>query len=88
MISTNIRKPILGCCFSFIEGCIGCCSISTDDYANNLVPQLFNPALDQHHNLHFNNKGQVILKTEGMTDAYVEQVLAKSEELIAAKSKF
>ena len=83
LISNNIRKPLLGCCFGFIECCIGCWNLSVEDYANELTPIIFHPELDKHRNIHFNNQGQVIHKTPEFTEAHVEEVLARCDQLVA-----
>lgn len=85
MIKTGIRSNFLGdgsFTHRLAESAIGILGQSREQYAARIVPVLFAPDLDDYNGTMFNNKGQPIVASEGMTRVYAEKFIASSQDLL------
>ena len=86
LIKTNIRDNFLGkdsLKSRLVETLIGWTAPSADAYAQRIVPLLASRDIETHSGAMFNQKGQAILPSSGLTDAHIRQFLAASEALVA-----
>jgi NAD(P)-dependent dehydrogenase (short-subunit alcohol dehydrogenase family) len=86
LIKTNIRDNFFGkgsLKSRIAEGLIGLLTPSAETYARKIVPLLVAPEIEDRSGAMFNNKGQAILASTGMTEAHISQFMAASETLVA-----
>jgi NAD(P)-dependent dehydrogenase (short-subunit alcohol dehydrogenase family) len=86
VIKTNIRNNYLGegsLKSRVVEGLIGWVTPSADTYAQRITPLLFTPDIEENSGTIFNNKGQAILPTEGLSEPHIKEFLAASKALLA-----
>ena len=85
LIKTNIRSHKLGhgtFRHWMTESIIGLLTITTETYAKRIVPLFFSKDIDSISGACFNQKVQAILQSPVMTEAYVEQYIAASRDLM------
>ncbi|GGA52705.1 SDR family NAD(P)-dependent oxidoreductase [Dyella nitratireducens] len=86
LIKTNIRDNFFGkdsLKSRMAETLIGLLTPTADAYAERIVPLLLTPDLEGHSGAMFNNKGQAILPSVGLSEAHIRQFMAASEALVA-----
>jgi NAD(P)-dependent dehydrogenase (short-subunit alcohol dehydrogenase family) len=85
LVKTNIRRNFLGgsMFFGLLEGFIGMLNPTPEQYAARIVPLLVTPDIEGRGGAMFNKKGQAILPSEGLTEAYLRKFLAASEAMVA-----
>lgn len=86
LIKTNIRDNLFGkdtLKSRVMETLIGWFTPTADSYAERITPLLFARELDRHSGAMFNNKGQAILPSDGLTEPYIRKFMAASEALLA-----
>lgn len=85
LIKTNIRDNFFGK-DSFksrvMETLIGLMTPTADAYAKRIVPLLLTPDIEGHSGAMFNNKGQAILPSTGLTDEHIRKFMAASQALV------
>jgi NAD(P)-dependent dehydrogenase (short-subunit alcohol dehydrogenase family) len=89
LIKTNIRDNFFGkdsLKSRVMEMLIGLLTPTADAYAERIAPLLVSSDLDDHNGALFNQKGQPIAPSPGMTDAHIRAFIAESEALIARAS--
>lgn len=85
LIKTNIRDNFLGkgsLKSRVMEMLIGLLTPDADTYARRIAPLLFTSDIESHSGAMFNNKGQAILPSPGLTDEHIRKFMAASEALI------
>jgi NAD(P)-dependent dehydrogenase (short-subunit alcohol dehydrogenase family) len=85
-VKTDIRANLLGAGslrHRLLEGAVGLVTASAGTYAGRITPLLVVPELDQHTGVKFNNKGQAIQPTQGLTDQHIEGFMTASAELVS-----
>lgn len=85
LIKTNIRDNLFGknsLKSRIIETVIGWMTPDAHTYAQRIAPLLASPDIETYSGAMFNQKGQAILPSSGLTDAHVVQFLGASEALI------
>ncbi len=86
LIATDIRANYLGpgsLRHRIVERLIGLFMISAEQYAARITPLLFSPDLEPHSGAMFNQKAIAIAASHTMTPAYVSDLIAASEALLA-----
>ncbi len=86
LIRTNIRDNFLGAGSlksRFIESMIGFLKQNPESYAERIVPLLVAPELESHSGAMFNNKGDAIEASEGLSESHIRAFMAESEALVA-----
>jgi NAD(P)-dependent dehydrogenase (short-subunit alcohol dehydrogenase family) len=88
LIRTNIRADAMkGCFAAFIEGCIGCCFISPDKYALNVLQILAAPELASHTGAVFSQDGGAALPTPEMKNAAHLAEMVKAVDALQARAE-
>jgi 2,4-dienoyl-CoA reductase-like NADH-dependent reductase (Old Yellow Enzyme family) len=90
LIKTNIRDNFFGkdtLKSRIAEWLIGRLTPSADEYARRISPLLFSPDIAQYNGAMFNNKGQAILPSEGLSKEHIHQFMAASAALIGRTLK-
>jgi NAD(P)-dependent dehydrogenase (short-subunit alcohol dehydrogenase family) len=85
-VKTDIRANLLGAGslrHRLLEGAVGLVTASAGTYAGRITPLLVVPELDQHTGVMFNNKGQAIQPTQGLTDQHIDGFMTASAELVS-----
>ena len=85
-VKTDTRANLLGAGslrHRLLEGAVGLVTASAGTYAGRITPLLVVPELDQHTGVMFNNKGQAIQPTQGLTDQHIEGFMTASAELVS-----
>lgn len=88
LVKTNIRDNLLGpksWKSYFIENLIGFFTKNADQYASTMVPLLVAPELEGRSGTLYNDKGNAIYPSEGMTKEYAASYVKASEELLKEK---
>lgn len=86
LVKTSIRDNFFGkgsVKSTLMETIIGWLTPTPEKYAERIVPLLISTDIDRHSGALFNNKGQAILPSDGMTDAYAAAYVKASDELLA-----
>lgn len=86
LIKTNIRDNFFGkdtLKSRVMETLIGWFTPTADAYAERITPLLFARELEGHSGAMFNNKGQAILPSDGLTETHIHKFMAASEALVA-----
>jgi NAD(P)-dependent dehydrogenase (short-subunit alcohol dehydrogenase family) len=84
LIKTNIRDNFFGKASwksRVVESVIGLLTPTADDYARRISPLLFSPDIEGHSGAMFNNKGQAILPSAGLSPGHIARFMAASEAL-------
>ncbi|SDZ20571.1 NAD(P)-dependent dehydrogenase, short-chain alcohol dehydrogenase family [Lysobacter sp. yr284] len=84
-IKTNIRDNLLGkntLKSRVVEALIGLMMPSANVYAMRIAPLLLTPDIEGHSGAMFNNKGQAILPSRGLTDEHIRRFMAASQALV------
>ena len=86
MIKTNIRTNYMGSGFAhwLVEFVIGVLRQSPQAYAERIVPVLFAPELERESGVMFGAKGDPILPTDGLEGLRTQELIRKSESLVAS----
>ncbi|WP_269913896.1 SDR family NAD(P)-dependent oxidoreductase [Acinetobacter sp. HY1485] len=85
LIKTNIRDNFLGkgsLKSRLMEGAIGWFTPTAESYAKRIVPLLFSLDIDKYNGTSFNHKGQGIFPSAGLSEAYSQEFLLKSQKLL------
>lgn len=85
LLPTNIRSNFLGANsfkFKLMEWFVSMISMGTKNYAERLTPLLVSPAIENYSGAMFNQKGDAILPSKGLTDEYIEKFMTASNLLI------
>lgn len=88
LVKTNIRNNLLGenSWKSWIlEYFVGLFTKTADQYALRIVPLLIAPELEERSGTLYNDKGNAILPSEGMTEDYAARYVKASEDLLRSK---
>lgn len=88
IVKTNIRDNLLGASSwksYFIEGIIGLFTKTPEQYASSIVPLLIAPELDGRSGTFYNDKGNAIFGSEGLTKEYAASYIKASEGLLKEK---
>lgn len=86
LIKTNIRDNFFGknsLTSRVMETLIGLLTPTADTYAQRITPLLLTPDIEGRSGAMFNNKGQAILSSAGLTDEHIRNFMAASEALVA-----
>lgn len=86
LIKTSIRDNFFGkdtLKSRVMETLIGLLTPTADTYAQRITPLLLTPDIEGHSGALFNNKGQAILPSAGLTDGHIRKFMAASEALVA-----
>ncbi len=86
LIKTNIRDNFFGkdtLKSRVMETLIGWFTPTADTYAERITPLLFARELERNSGAMFNNKGQAILPSNGLTEQHIRKFMAASESLAA-----
>lgn len=86
LIKTNIRDNFFGkdsLKSRMAETLIGLLTPTVEAYAERIVPLLLTPDIEGCSGAMFNNKGQAILPSAGLSDAHILKFMAASEALVA-----
>lgn len=86
LIKTNIRDNFFGkdtLKSRVMETLIGWFTPTADAYAERITPLLLAHELERHSGAMFNNKGQAILPSDGLTVPHIRKFMAASEALVA-----
>lgn len=87
-VKTNIRSNFLGKnkrLYWLTEKIIGWFTATADQYAHTITPLLVAPQLAEHSGILFNNKGQAIKPSKGITDPeHMEHFISQSNALITS----
>lgn len=84
LIKTNIRDNLFGkdtLKSRVMETLIGWFTPTADAYAERITPLLLALDIESHSGAMFNNKGQAILPSDGLTDEHIRKFMAASEAL-------
>lgn len=85
IIRTNIRSNFFGknsIKSRVIESIIGLLTISPQTYAKRIMPLLVSQDIEKYNGAMFNQKGQAIMPSEGLSSSHREAFIAASEELL------
>lgn len=88
LIKTNIRDNFFGkgsLQSRAMETLIGLLTPTADTYAQRITPLLLTSDIEGHSGALFNNKGQAILPSAGLTDEHIRKFMAASE-VVAART--
>ena len=88
LIKTNIRDNFFGkgsLKSRAMETLIGLLTPTADTYAQRITPLLLTSDIEGHSGAMFNNKGQAILPSAGLTDEHIRKFMAASE-VVAART--
>lgn len=88
IVKTRIRETLFGensWKSYIIEGVIGWFTKTADQYAARIAPLLVAPELETRTGTLYDDKGQGILPSDGMTPAYAASYIEASEELLKSK---
>lgn len=86
IIKTNIRDNFFGkdsLKSRVMETLIGLLTPTADTYVQRITPLLLTPDIEGHSGAMFDNKGQAILPSAGLTDEHIRKFMAASEALVA-----
>lgn len=86
LIKTSIRDNFFGkdtLKSRVMETLIGWFTPTADAYAERIAPLLLTPDIEEHSGAMFNNKGQAILPSDGLTEPHIRKFMAASEALVA-----
>lgn len=86
LIKTNIRDNFFGkdsLKSRLAETLIGWFTPSADAYAQRITPLLLTPDIEEHSGAMFNNKGQAILPSSGLSGDHIRKFMVASEALIS-----
>jgi 2,4-dienoyl-CoA reductase-like NADH-dependent reductase (Old Yellow Enzyme family)/NAD(P)-dependent dehydrogenase (short-subunit alcohol dehydrogenase family) len=86
LIKTNIRDNFLGkgsLKSRAMEGLIGLLTPTAETYAKRITPLLLTPDIEGHGGAMFNNKGQAIRPSVGLTESHIRKFMAASLALVA-----
>jgi NAD(P)-dependent dehydrogenase (short-subunit alcohol dehydrogenase family) len=86
IIKTNIRDNFFGkdsLTSRVMETLIGLLTPTADTYAHRITPLLLTPDIEGHSGAMFNNKGQAILPSTGLTEEHIRKFMSASEALVA-----
>lgn len=87
LIKTNIRDNFFGkdsLKSRLMETLIGWFTPTADAYAERMAPLLLTPELESHSGAMFNNKGQAILPSAGLSNEHIRKFMGASEALVAS----
>lgn len=85
LIKTDIRINLLGgnkFLFALLEGLIGVFTPTAETYARRIVPLMLNSQINGFTGTLFNNKGQAIHPSAGLTGAHIRAFLTESRTLV------
>lgn len=88
IVKTNIRNNLLGenSWKSYIlEGLIGLITKTPEQYAARIVPLLVAPEIEERTGTMYNDKGDAIFASDGMTNGYAASYIQASEDLLNSK---
>lgn len=86
LIKTSIRDNFFGkntLKSRVMETLIGWFTPTADTYAERITSLLLTPDIEEHSGAMFNNKGQAILPSDGLTEPHIRKFMAASEALVA-----
>lgn len=86
LIKTSIRDNFFGkntLKSRVMETLIGWFTQTADAYAERITSLLLTPDIEEHSGAMFNNKGQAILPSDGLTEPHIRKFMAASEALVA-----
>lgn len=85
LLPTNIRSNFMGANsikFRLMEWVVSLVSIGTKAYAEKLTPLLISPDIENYNGMMFNQKGNAILSSKGLTDDHIKDFMMSSDFLL------
>ncbi|KAM9914284.1 hypothetical protein OXX69_000783 [Metschnikowia pulcherrima] len=89
LVKTAIRNNVLGegsILSTVVEGMVGWFANSPEQYAQKIAPLLIAEELDEKNGAIFNNKGQALHPSKGLTTEYAGKFISAAEDLLKSKN--